>query len=166
MWPHIPLNKNKPHSVETRAKMSERARVRQHQPFYGRHHSEETKKKIGQANKGKQTWLSRRHSEETKEKIRQTRLGKSSWNKGRSPSEETRGKISLKLSGKHLSEARKLKQSNRYKRLWQDPEYRERTIKAITQAMHRKPNKPEKQLIELIIREALPFSREVTKCYV
>jgi len=135
MWPHIPWNKNKPLSVETRAKMSVRAKARyqkkENHPFYGLHHSEETKEKIAHANKGKQPWLGRHHSEETKAKIRQTRLGKSSWNKGRSPPEETRKKLS------------KAQTDN-----WRDPQY---TIMMMKQ-MHIRPTRPERKLEDILNR--------------
>lgn len=65
--------------------------------FYGRHHSEETKKIIGEKNRGP------KHTSESKEKIRQRHLGvpKSEEHRrkigdksrGRSPSEETRQKL-------------------------------------------------------------------------
>lgn len=158
----IAWNKGKPHSAETRAKISAKAKTRfqniEYHPFYGRHHSEETKEKIRKSKIGQPgTFMGRHHNEETKAKLKQARLGKPSWNKGLLKSEETKRKLSLALLGRPRSEASRLKQSNTYKAMWQNPEYRERTIKVITQAMHRKPNKPEKQLIELISREALPF---------
>lgn len=57
--------------------------------------SEETKQKIGKANKGKQPWLGRNHSEESKEKISKNGKGRIPWNKGkRGVSEETRQKMS------------------------------------------------------------------------
>lgn len=67
--------------------------------MYGKNHSEETKKKMSEASKGKpKPWLiGRKFSEETKEKIRQLNLGKTL-------SEETRKKISENhhdISGKN-----------------------------------------------------------------
>ena len=59
----------------------------------GKHHSEETRKKISKSHIGK------RHSEETKKKLSMARIGKSSWNKGKPMSEETRKKISISHSG-------------------------------------------------------------------
>jgi len=61
----------------------------------GKHHSEETKKKISEAQTGKSRNLGAVRSEETKEKLRQANLGKHyalghKW----SPSEETRKQMS------------------------------------------------------------------------
>ena len=79
-------------------------------------HSEESKMKIGEANKGK------KHSDETRRKMSKTRKGKKRspfsaehcrniseankgkvpWNKGKKRSEETRKKISETLKGRNL----------------------------------------------------------------
>ena len=48
-------------------------------PFYGRRHSEESRKKMSDALRGKPRKRGHHHSEETKEKIRQTRLGEKNW---------------------------------------------------------------------------------------
>ena len=50
-------------------------------PFYGKHHTEETKNKIGIKSKG------RKHTEETKKKLSETRKGKKhpGWKGGRTP---------------------------------------------------------------------------------
>lgn len=54
-------------------------------PFYGRYHSEETKKKISDANKGKNKGISK--SEETRKRMSENNArywtGKDSWNKGK-----------------------------------------------------------------------------------
>jgi len=57
-------------------------------PFYGKHHSEETKRKMSEAHKGK------KHSEETKRKMSEAKMGRIPWNKGKSPSEEAKRKMS------------------------------------------------------------------------
>lgn len=55
------------HSDETRRKISEANKGRNHKgrnnPMFGRHHSEETRRKLSEANRG------RKHSEETKRKM-------------------------------------------------------------------------------------------------
>jgi len=94
-------------------------------PFFGKHHSEESKKKNSEAHKGiKNTNFGKHRSEEIKEKIRLGNKGKhrseefkrknSEIHKGRIVSEETKRKISQTLKGrrsptlgKHLSEEEK-----------------------------------------------------------
>ena len=86
------------------------------QPMYGKHHSEESRKKISEGNIGKKMsphtdewkqkcteWLTGRPvSEETGEKL-------SNSNKGLKRSEQTRKRISEYQSGKNLSSAQKMK---------------------------------------------------------
>ena len=68
---HHRLHKlGKHHSEETRKKMSESKKGENH-PFFGKHHSEETIKKMSEATKGKH------HSEETRKKMSEAR--KSYW---------------------------------------------------------------------------------------
>ena len=90
-------------------------------PFYGKHHSEETKKKMSEANKGrefskqhkeklseqaknktgsKNPFYGKHHSDDTKEQIRQKKIGQI-------VSDETKRKISQRHSGKKFSEERK-----------------------------------------------------------
>ena len=92
-------------SEETRRKLSEAQK--------GKTHSEETKKKLSEAHKGKT------HSEETRRKISEIQKGKtlseetkkklSEVNKGKTLSEEHKLKISEANKGKILSEEHKLK---------------------------------------------------------
>ncbi len=71
--PIVPYNKGKiglyKHSKITKKKMSENRSGKKH-PLYGKHHSKETKKKIGLGNKGKII------SKETREKLRISNTGK------------------------------------------------------------------------------------------
>ena len=96
----------KPHSEETKKKMSI-ARSGERNHFFGKHHSEETKKKIGDANRR------RKISEETRRKMSESRKGyvfteesklkismAKKGKKGKTPSEETRRKLSEALKGK------------------------------------------------------------------
>ena len=66
-------------------------------PLYGKHHSEDAKRKISEAHKGKH------HSEDTKSKISEAHKGKSAWNKGKHGiySEDARRKMSELKKGKH-----------------------------------------------------------------
>jgi len=90
-------------------------------------HSEETKSKIGNANKGKITWIKgKHHSDESKEKIKNSHIGKKlsiihkenigksskKWHTDIGLSEESRKKISEKLTGRKLSIESKQKISN------------------------------------------------------
>ena len=75
--------KGKHHSEESKKKMSEAKKekyIGKDNPFYGKHHSEESKKKISDAKKGKPK------SEETRNKM-------SDAHKGKYHSEETKKKI-------------------------------------------------------------------------
>ena len=98
-------NKGKPLSPETkdklRAKALERDMSGENNPFYGKHHTEESKEKNRQAHLGKPL------SEETKAKLRgkhhseETRAKMSESHKGKKLSPETCAKISAAKSGKN-----------------------------------------------------------------
>ena len=123
----------------------------------GNHHSEETIEKIRQAKLGKYP------TEETKEKQRQAKLGKPSGMLNKHHSEETKvvmkksrreglesGRIIPPMLGKHHSEESKEKSRKTHEQLWQEPEYREKRLKAIFKGFKLLPNKPEKFLIKLL----------------
>lgn len=94
-------------SDETRAKIS-MANTGENNPFYGKHHTPETRAKISQTNKAQGIKPPSRKgtilSEEHKAKI-------SASGKGRECSAETRAKISAANKGRKLSEAHKAKLS-------------------------------------------------------
>lgn len=48
-------------------------------------------------------------------------------------------------------------QSKKQKRIWKNPKYRDKTIKAIMKAANVKPNKPETFLIALFKKHGLPY---------
>ena len=76
-------------SEETKKKISEAnkgKRIGKDNSFYGKHHSEDTKKKISEAKKGKQL------SEETRNKMSEAK---------KNMSEETKNKLSEAQKGKH-----------------------------------------------------------------
>ena len=65
-----PIESYKPHTEETKKKMSEKQKGDKHH-FYGKKHTEETKKKISEAMLGdKNPMFGRKHTEETKKKMR------------------------------------------------------------------------------------------------
>ena len=64
----------------------------------GKHHSEETKRKISNANKGNKNWLGKKHSEETKKKMSESKKG-NKYNLGRKFSEEHKRKMSQAHKG-------------------------------------------------------------------
>ena len=98
-------------SEETRRKLSESHKGI---PGYwkGKHHSEEHKRKISEAEKGKhiseehkrkisEAHKGRKFSDKAIRKMSETHKGKTPWNKGKHCSEETKIKISEVLKGKH-----------------------------------------------------------------
>lgn len=79
--------------------------------MYGFSHSDETKKKCSESQKGtKSSWWGRKHTEETKEKM-------SKWHTGKFVSEKTREKISKYHKGKKLTKETKKKISDGHKGL-------------------------------------------------
>lgn len=84
----------------------------------GKPHSEEHKRKIGEANKGKNKGKSYPHTEEHKQKVSQAL-------KGRAKSEEHTRKVAEANQGQKRSEETRRKQSQLKKAAWQKPEVRE-----------------------------------------
>ena len=113
----------------------------------GKHHSEETKRKISEALKGKH------RSEETKRKCSEANKGQAPWSKGKHLSEETKRKISESRRGQHLSEEhkRKIAEANKGKK-W-GPRSEEARRKMSEAARNQKPqyrSKGEKELVSFI----------------
>ena len=112
-------------SEETRKKLSEESKGEKNN-FYGKTHSEETKRKQSEVKIGKT------HSEESKRKISEANKGHnvseetkkklSEANKGKTHSKETRIKIGEVQKGKILSEEhkRKLSEAHKGKKWWND----------------------------------------------
>ena len=96
------------HSEETKRKISEAKK--------GKTRSEETKRKMSEALKGKNhPFYGKSHSEETKRKL-------SEINKGKTLSEETKRKMSEAKKGENLSKEtkRKLSEAKKGKKWWND----------------------------------------------
>jgi len=136
---HIPWNKGLktgPHSEETKEKMRKKARRGKDNHNYGKHLSDDVKRKLSVANSGENSpWLGKHHSDKTKEKMSKTAKGKLKseehkrnlsiamkgrkvWNKGIPRDEKTKEKISKKLKGKKQSEEtiRKMKKTREGKK--------------------------------------------------
>lgn len=106
----------------------------------GNHHTEESKKKMSIAKKGRKFsdevrkhmsennarhMLGKHHTKEAKEKMAKARRGKKPWNKGMPHSTETKKKISERCSGftgKHHTEEHKLYMSSIKKGVSRPPE--------------------------------------------
>ena len=119
---------------------------------YGKHRSEETKKKIGNAQIGKKHWnYNKHHSKETKKKMSETKKGKhrteetkkkiSEAHKGKKHTKETKKKMSDSqkgknnpMYGKHLSKEHKRKLSEAHK----GKKHTEETKKKISDTYKRK----------------------------
>ena len=77
--------------------------TREHNAFNkGKKHTEETKKKLREANKGKTPWnKGKKMSEEYCRKNSESHKGKTPWNKGKQLSEETKKKLREVRKGTH-----------------------------------------------------------------
>ena len=92
-------------------------------PFFGKHHSEETLKKISEANKGRTAPnKGKHHSEETRKKISEAVKGRTAPNKGKPMSEEQKRKLSEAnkgrtsiFKGQHHSEESRKKMSEAHR---------------------------------------------------
>ncbi len=100
-------NKGKKASDEHRKKISEALKGKKRSP-----RTEETKKKLSDANMGK------KHSAETIKKLSEAHKGKKAWNKGKKMSEEARKKLSEARKGMKLSDEHRKKLSEAGKRRW------------------------------------------------
>lgn len=99
------MNKGEHHSEESKKKMSEADKGKK-SPMKGKHHSEEARQKMSEAHKGKK----RIFSEEHKRNMSKVRKGKNYPGfKGKRHSVETLRKMSQAHKGKHFSEEHKKK---------------------------------------------------------
>ncbi len=167
--------KGKRLSEEHRRKLAE-AKKGERNPNYGKPRSEETRRKIGEANRKtmKENWQNpeyREHmvrvhkgkpsprkgmklSKEWRQKLSEAHKGIQAGENhpmyGKKLSEEHRRKLSEAHMGKKLSEETKRKISEASKRLWQDPEYREKVVRRTLEGAQVKPNKLETQMDSLL----------------
>lgn len=88
-----PWNKGKHHSEETKRKISE-ALKGENSPSYGKHPTEETRKKLSEAGKGeKNSFYGKHHTAETRKKLSEAAMG-NRHSYGNRFTEETRKKMS------------------------------------------------------------------------
>lgn len=141
--------KNRVIPIDVRVKMSE-AQKGERNHFYGKKHTEETKRKISETKQGcSPTRLGAITTEETKQKISMARKGKYLGRVHNMPL-ASRLKLSRERKGIVIPEHVKRKMSQTRKKMWQDPEYRDRTIKNSRKAMSIHPNKPETIVLGLL----------------
>lgn len=90
---------------------TEEAKNDENNPFYGKHHSDETRRKLSESHKGQVPWNKGKHgiySEDTRRKLSES-------NKGHHHSEDTRKKMSESRKGKTMSEETRRKMSESHK---------------------------------------------------
>lgn len=113
-------------------KLSEETRKKISEALKGKHHTEETKQKIKKAKKGYH------HSEETRKKMSESQKGRPSPMKGKHLSEEHRRKISENhkgMEGKHFSEESKKRMSEAHKGIKQSIETREKCSRSVSEVL-------------------------------
>lgn len=85
-------------------------------PFYGKHHSEDTKRKISEKNTGKVNYWKGKHlSEKTRKKISESRIGTKNWMYGKKMLPQTKEALIKSTKGIPKSEEQKAKISNSLK---------------------------------------------------
>lgn len=80
-------------------------------PWFGRKHSEDSKKKMSLSKKGKQLWLGKTHSEDTKRKMSESK-------KGKKPTKAIEASIKARL-GKPTSQVQKEAARNSRAKTWE-----------------------------------------------
>lgn len=135
---HIPWNKGKlnVYTEETRATMRRMAEERWRDDAYRKMMCNALKGRAGGWNKNlpseRQPFFGKHHSEETKQKIRRANKGHIPWMKGRHHSIETR----RKMSGRPRSLKIRRQISNSMLKRWRDPDFRRKMSTQLHQAGH------------------------------
>lgn len=167
-------------SEDHRRKLVE-AKSGERNPNYGKTRSEETRRKIGEANRKtmKENWVNpeyRGHmvrvhkgkpsprkgvklSLELRQRLSAAHKGIQAGENhpmyGKNHSKKARERMSMTHTGKKLSEKHKKKIGETSKRLWQDPEYREKVVRRTLEGAQVKPNKLEMQM-DSLLQECFP----------
>lgn len=123
-------------------------------PCMGKHHTEETRRKISISKLGKHPSL------EARQKM--SKIGKAKFADprncpmyGKHLSEDSKKRMSKAHLGKTFSRETKQRMSNARKLLWQSPEYRAKIVPACLKS--RRPTDLEQRLINIIIKYGLPY---------
>ncbi|GJQ43742.1 MAG: hypothetical protein JETCAE03_32400 [Ignavibacteriaceae bacterium] len=146
--------------------------------YFGRQHSEETKKKIGNSNKGKKKSLEaiekNRIAHLGKQDSKKTKIKKSNSQKKRYENLEERKKVSIRMSGKNnpffgkkLTHKHKEKISKSIKKLYTNQEYRKMISEKTKQGMNKLEIrekcaywKNKKQPKEMVIKRSLALKNK------
>lgn len=94
----------------------------------------------------------------TKEKMSRIHKGKNHHFFGKICSKERKRKIGLANEGKYPSKKTRKKLSLHSKLQWKDLKYRNKVTKAIREGLKQKPTLPERQIIQIIEINKLPFN--------
>jgi len=90
------------HTEKSKKKMSEQNKGEKN-GMYGKHHSEKTKKKMSESRKGKKSfWYGKHLTEETRRKISESRIGEKNCNYGKKFSIEIRQRMSKATKGRYI----------------------------------------------------------------
>jgi very-short-patch-repair endonuclease len=143
-----PWNKGKPYY---------QIRGKKH-PMYGKHHSEESRRKMSASLKGRKVWNKgkswsvevRKKISETKKRLYTERKLKV-WSQGLTKETDER----VRKLGLKSSKTKKERQT--MKKLWQNPGYREKMIKSALKGLVKRPTSLEKHFLMICKKHNLPF---------
>ena len=107
-------------AAEQHSKAIKGKRTGKDNSFYGKHHTEESKRRNSEAHKGKylgkgNPFYGKHHTEETLKKMSKAHKGKTTWNKGKHHTDEARRKMSEAKKGTHHYEETRNKLSEALK---------------------------------------------------
>jgi very-short-patch-repair endonuclease len=124
------------------------------------------------SNLGKIHFLGKKHTKKTLKIMSRIKIGKNNpfWHKKHTPKYKKKiGQLSKERwvinKEKYMKVRKKFMNSQKYKniharntkRLWKQKDYREKVSKAIRKALYKRPTLPEKQVIQIIKLNNLPF---------
>ncbi len=139
--------------------------------FYGKNHTEKTKKRLGEIKKGKKLNISKERMVQLREQGRElgkSRIGREAWNKGKKCPQLSEAKKKFYKEHPEAVEARKGKNNSNYGNKWDEEQKqrgRERIIKFLSSGnMPNKKTSIEIALEEELERVGLNFQSNVPLC--